>query len=197
MKIIVIGASGHVGRAAAQALEDRGHEVIRASRSTDPAVDTSDPASIAALFSHVGMVDGVVVAAGTVPFKNVTDLDHDDYLSGLLSKAIGQFDVVGTGLEYVTDNGSFTLTSGIIGREQVAAGAAAAAANGALESFVRAAATEMPRGIRINALSPDVLANAAHFHDSFPGHRPVTDAEVGRAVVLSAEGVETGRVLIV
>jgi NAD(P)-dependent dehydrogenase (short-subunit alcohol dehydrogenase family) len=142
-------------------------------------------------------VDAVVVAAGSVPFKHVTELNRDDYLSGFLSKALSQIDVARIALDHVTDGGSITLTSGILSREPLATAAAAAAANGAIDAFVMAAAPETPRGIRLNVVSPDVLENSPHYHSAFPGHRPVTDAEVGRAYILAVEGVVSGRTITV
>ena len=66
-------------------------------------------------------------------------------------------------------------------------------ANGAVESFVMAAATELPRGIRINVVSPSVLAEAEAYHAFFPGYPQVPAAEVARAYVRSVDGVETGK----
>lgn len=197
MKIIVIGAGGHVGGVAAAGLAARGHEVIVASRSTDPGVDTADPESIRSFLAEVGPVDAIVVAAGSVPFKPVTELTRDDYASAFSSKVLGQLEFVTQGVDTVRDGGSITLTTGVLSRESVPTAAAAAMANGAVESFVMAAAPELPRGIRINAVSPNVLANSPHFHDAFAGMTPVSDEEVATAFVRSVEGNITGRVLTV
>lgn len=194
MRILLIGASGHIGRAAEAALGDR-HEVIAVSRSTSPGVDTTDEASIEALFAEVGEVDAVIVAVGSVPFKPLDALTRDDYRAAFLGKVLSQLDVVRIGTPFVRDGGSFTLTTGILAREAIATGAAASMANGALESFVIGAAVELPRGIRINAVSPTVLADAPGYHDTFPGFLPVTSEVVGLAFVKAVEGVGTGRVL--
>ena len=197
MKALVIGATGSIGGVVAATLDVRGHEVVRASRSGEQSVDVTDPASIRSLFERVGPVDAVVVAVGSVPFKPLADLDRDDYLAAFTGKTLAQLDVVRVALDHVTDGGSVTLTSGVLAREPIATGAAAAIANGALESFVITAAAEAPRGIRINAVSPDVLANSPGYFSTFPGHRPVTDDEVGQAYVRAVEGIVTGRVLTV
>lgn len=197
MKALIIGASGNIGGVAATTLEERGHEVVRASRSTEPSVDLGDPDSIEALFQTVGTIDAVIVASGSVPFKHVTELTREDYLSGFMSKALSQIDVARIALEHIADGGSITLTSGILSREPLATAAAAAAANGAVDAFVMAAATEAPRGIRLNVVSPDVLENSPHYHPAFPGHRPVSDEEVGRAYVLAVEGVVSGQIITV
>ncbi|VEW13585.1 short chain dehydrogenase [Brevibacterium casei] len=197
MKILVVGASGHVGKVARAELERRGHEVIAASRSSDPNVDTSDAESIRRLLDSVGSVDGIVVAVGSVPFKPVTELTREDYANGFASKVLGQVEFVSQGLDHLADGGSITLTTGVLSREPVPTAAAAAMANGAVESFVMAAAPELPRGIRINAVSPNVLANSPHYHDAFAGMTPVTDEAVAAAYVRSVEGNVTGRVLVV
>lgn len=195
MKALVIGATGSIGNVVATTLESRGHQVVRASRSGETAVDVTDPASIAELFARVTDVDAVVVAVGSVPFKPLADLTRDDYLAGFTGKTLAQIEVVRQALTHLNDGGSITVTSGVLAREPIATGAAAAMANGALESFVITAAAEAPRGIRINAVSPDVLENSPGYHASFPGHRPVTDDEVGTAYVRAVEGVITGRIL--
>ena len=202
MRTLVIGASGLVGGAAADALEAHGDEVLRASRRSELPVDLTDPGSITALFDRVAAVearadaalDAVVVAVGSVPFKPLADLTAEDYLSAYRGKVAPQLDVVRIGTPYLADRGSFTLTTGILAREPIRTGAAAALANGALESFVVSAAAELPRGLRINAVSPTVLTEATGYHASFPGFVPVPAAEVGLAFVKAVHGVQTGQV---
>lgn len=195
MRTLVIGATGRIGGVVADTLHARGHEVIRASRSSEPSVDVTDPSSIRDLFARVGVVDAVVVAVGSVGFKALTDLTRDDYVAAFTKKTLAQIEVLSQALAHVRDGGSITLTSGVLAREPIATGAAAAMANGALESFVIGAAAELPRGIRINAVSPTVLADAPGYHDSFPGFAPVASDVVGLAFVKAVEGVATGRVL--
>jgi NAD(P)-dependent dehydrogenase (short-subunit alcohol dehydrogenase family) len=193
VKILIIGASGHVGRAAASALD--GHEIIAASRSGQPSVDVTDPHSIERLFEGVGEVDAVIAAVGSVPFAPLSELGRDDYEAALRGKVLSQLDIVRIGTRFVRDGGSFTLTSGILAREPIATGAAASLANGALEAFVLGAAPELPRGIRINAVSPSVLEDAPSYHSSFPGFVPVSSYRVGMAYAKSVLGVQTGEVL--
>ncbi|AKV86215.1 short-chain dehydrogenase [Microbacterium sp. CGR1] len=192
MRILVIGASGQVGRTAVDALA--GHEVISASRSSEPSVDVTDSASVEHLFASVGQIDAVIVAVGEVPFRSLDELSRSDYEAAFRGKVLSQLDVVRIGASYVRDGGSITLTSGILSREPIATGAAASLANGAIESFVVAAATELPRGIRINAVSPSVLADAPSYHSSFPGFVPVSSHRVGQAFAKSVLGVQTGQV---
>jgi NAD(P)-dependent dehydrogenase (short-subunit alcohol dehydrogenase family) len=193
LRVLVIGANGHVGSAAVDALRPR-HDVVGVGRSTNPAVDATDPASIGRLFEAVGEVDAIVSAIGSAPFKPLADLSRDDYLAAFTGKVLSQLDIVRIGMSHVRDGGSITLTTGVLAREPIATGAAAAVANGAIEAFVMAAAAELPRGLRINAVSPTVLEEAESYHEAFPGFIPVPAKVVGQAFRKSVEGVQTGRI---
>lgn len=195
MKILIIGASGHVGQAAAAALEE--HEIIGASRSGQPSVDATDPASIERLFAEVGEVDAVIAAVGSVPFAPLDALGREQYESAFRGKVLSQLDIVRIGTPFVRDGGSITLTSGILAREPIATGAAASLANGALESFVIGAAPGMPRGVRLNAVSPSVLEEAPAYHPSFPGFIPVSSHRVGQAFAKSVLGGQSGLIVAV
>ena len=160
MRIIVIGGTGMIGNAVADALATR-HEVLRASRSSALAVDTTDSASITSLFARVGKVDGVVVAAGEGRHVPLAQLGEDDFDYAIRSKLMSQINVVRLGVEHVRDNGVFVLTAGVYGQRPAPGTATFAVANGGLESFARAAATELPRGIRIATISPPWIKESA------------------------------------
>src|SRR5438270_13569545 len=100
MRIVVIGATGTIGKAVAQLLKDKGHEVIEASRSSQPAIDITDPSSIDAFYSQLGQVDAVISAAGDAvpgPIDKITD---EQLQFSLSSKLQGQINVVRKGLPY-------------------------------------------------------------------------------------------------
>ena len=193
MKVLIVGANGLLGSAAVAALKEC-HRVIEASRSSDITVDLAEPDSIRRMFEEVGTVDAVISCTGSVPFKPLADLTEKDFRSGIDDKVLGQVNLVQIGADHVSDGGSFTLTSGVLAREPILTGAAASLANGALESFVMAAAAELPRRIRINAVSPTVLAEATGYHEFFPGFSQVPAETVGRAYVKSVEGIQTGQI---
>jgi NAD(P)-dependent dehydrogenase (short-subunit alcohol dehydrogenase family) len=194
MKVLVIGASGRLGAAAVSALSER-HEVVEASRSGEVQVDLTDAASVENMFELVGKVDAVVACTGVVPFKPLADLSADDFSAGISDKVLGQVRLVQIGTPYVNDGGSFTLTTGVLAREPIGTGVVASLANGALESFVMAAAVELPRSIRINAVSPSVLEEATDYHSYFPGFTRIPAEDVGQAYVKSVDGIQTGRVI--
>lgn len=193
MKVLVVGGTGLIGSGVAQALGAK-HDVIVASRSSEVTVDLNDPSSIAAMFSKVGKVDAVVSAAGHVPFNNLTELTRDDFVHGITDKALGQIELAQQAYNNLSDGGSVTLMAGVLARTPIKTGAVAAAANGALESYIVAAAIETPRGIRINGISPTVLVEAKGFHNYFPGFPQVTLKQVTDAYIRAVDGWDNGAI---
>ena len=194
-KIVVIGATGTVGQAVSAALKAR-HEVIEVGATHGQfRVDSTDPASIERLFSEIGKVDGIVTATGKLHFGPLPEMSVEQFWVGLRDKLMGQINVVLGAQQYVNDGGSFTLTSGIVGDEPIREGANATTVNLALEGFVRGAAIELPRGIRINVVSPTVLTEAmGAYAPYFRGFEPVTAERAAQAYLRSVEGAQTGRV---
>lgn len=195
MKILIVGASGTLGQAVAAELGAR-HDIVRAGRNHgDVRVDMRDSASVAAMYRDVGHVDAVICAAGKVPFAPLAELTESKYLEGLQDKLLGQVRLVEAGTPMISDGGSFTLITGILAEQPIVAGACASMVNGAIEAFVRAAAIELPRGIRINVVSPNVLTEAMDSYGPFfRGFEPVTAARAALAFSRSVEGRQTGQV---
>ncbi|MFS6932243.1 short chain dehydrogenase [Klebsiella oxytoca] len=195
MKIIVIGASGTVGRAVAQELNQR-HEVIRVGRTQgNYQVDITSQQSVQSLFEKIGQVDAIVSATGNLFFGPLATMTDRDFNQGLQDKLLGQIRLALTGQHYLNDGGSITLISGIVAHEPIAQGVNATTVNAGLEGFVRAAACELPRGIRINLISPTVLTESAAAYDGFfPGFASVPAASVAQAYRRSVEGVQSGRI---
>jgi NAD(P)-dependent dehydrogenase (short-subunit alcohol dehydrogenase family) len=193
MKFLVVGSTGLIGSYVAKTLSKHG-TVIGVSRTTQISVDVKDPASIKAMYEKVGKVDAVASCIGKVAFKPIAELTYEDYLMGLKDKALGQVELVRAGIDFLNDGGSFTLMTGVLARDPIPAGSVAALANGAIESFTLAAAIDLPRGIRINTVSPNVLVEATSYHASFPGFHQVTAQSVADAYVKSILGKQTGQI---
>lgn len=153
MKIVVIGSTGTIGAAVVRALSSR-HEVIGLHRKSDPAVDITQRASIEKVLSSLSDIDAVVSCAGGAAWKPLAELTDDDFTKSLGDKLMGQVNVIRTALARVRDNGSVTVTSGVLARNPMPGSAAVSLVNAGLEGFVRAAALEAPRGIRVNVVSP-------------------------------------------
>ena len=198
MKVIVIGANGAVGKAAADELSAR-HEIIGVGRSSgDIQADIEDVDSIRAMYQQAGKVDAVVSAVGHGHFGAVHEMTSEQFMKGINHKLLPQVNLVLEGFDFINDGGSFTLTSGVLNRDPISGGSCAAATNGALDGFVLGAAVDMPRGIRINAVSPEVLEVSRQKYDGFfRGHVHVSSADVGLAYSKAVEGCLTGQVFIV
>lgn len=198
MRIIVVGAAGDIGQAACKELEKR-HDILTVGRSSgDYQVDVSDLHAVKSLYEEVGAFDAVVSCAGDATFAPLTDMTQETFMAGLRQKVMGQVNLVLAGLSVISDAGSFTLTSGVLDRDPIRMGSNAATANGALAGFVKSAAIEMPRGLRVNVVSPGMLdVSAARYGAWFHGHKPVSSYDVGLAYAKCVEGAQTGQVVIV
>jgi NAD(P)-dependent dehydrogenase (short-subunit alcohol dehydrogenase family) len=198
MRILVVGGEGTVGKAAIAAFRS-GHEIITAGRNSGTVqVNVNDEKSVRAMFAKIGKVDAVVACTGHSYFGPVATMTPIQFFEGLQDKVMGQVNLVLLGMAHVNDGGSFTLTSGILSRDPIRQGANAAACDGALDAFVIGSAIEMPRGIRINAVSPGLLADAAQKYDGFfPGHEAVSSKRVGLAFAKSVEGAINGQIICV
>ena len=195
MKVLVIGASGNVGSAVVAELAER-HEVVRAGREHgDYRVDITRDDSVEAMFKAVGPLDAIVLTAGSVFFGPLATMRPADFNIGLQGKLLGQVRVALLGQHVLRDGGSLTLTTGIVAQEPARQLANGTAVNASLEGFVRAAAIELPRGVRINAVSPSMLTESkAAFGPIFPGLESVPAARVALAYARSVEGPQTGRI---
>ncbi|HCT2507702.1 TPA: short chain dehydrogenase [Aeromonas dhakensis] len=195
MKIVIVGASGTIGSAVSDLLA-KDHQVIRVGHSQgDARVDMRDPASIKGLFAKLGQFDALVVASGSAAFNALTEMTDEEWQLGIQSKLMGQINLTRAAIPHLNDRGSITLISGILSEEPINWGASVTTINGAVEHFVKAAACELPRGLRINVVSPTVLTESMDKYASFfPGFVPVPAARVAQAYQRSVLGVQTGQV---
>jgi NAD(P)-dependent dehydrogenase (short-subunit alcohol dehydrogenase family) len=195
MKVLIVGATGIIGRAVMGELGQR-HEIITAGRSSgDLRVDITHIESIRAMFEQAGRVDAVVAATGKVKFAPLEAMTAADYEIGLKDKLMGQVNLVLVGRDHVTNGGSFTLTTGVLDHDPIVQGSSASMVNGAVNAFVVAAAIEMAHGQRINAVSPGVIEEALPgYGPFFRGFLPVPAARAALAYARSVEGAQTGQV---
>jgi NAD(P)-dependent dehydrogenase (short-subunit alcohol dehydrogenase family) len=194
VRILVVGATGTIGRAVVAALS-KGNEIIAASRTRSALrVDLTSTDSVRAMYREAGRLDAVVSAAGDAKFAPLTSLSDEDFAFSLQNKLMGQVRLVRWGLEAVRDGGSFTLTSGVLAREPMPGSAAISLVNAGLEGFARAAALEAPRGIRVNVVSPPWVEETLRaLGMDIPGGLPAE--VVARAYVESVTGTRSGVVI--
>jgi NAD(P)-dependent dehydrogenase (short-subunit alcohol dehydrogenase family) len=194
MRVIVIGGTGTIGAAVVKALSVR-HEVVTVGYQRGAfQVDLASPDSITRLFTAIGSCDAVVSTAGIAKFASLDDLTYEDYFVGLNNKLMGQANVVRIGKSFVTNQGSFTLTSGVLSQEPIKGSASISMVNAGLEGFVRAASIDLPRGLRVNVVSPPWVTETLIARGMDPSIGLPAD-RVAQAYVASVDGTMTGQVI--
>src|SRR5882757_10098306 len=195
MKIIIVGATGTMGKHLTSAFEKE-HEIIKAaSQGGDIQVDITSTESIENMYKQAGDFDALICTAGPTyvgPWKKMTDIE---FRKGIEGKLMGQINLVLIGQYYINPKGSFSLITGALTHEPQLNFANASAANGAVEGFVRAAAIELENDIRINAVSPTVIENSPQYFPFFPGDIPVTMQQLEYGFRKSVFGANTGQVI--
>jgi NAD(P)-dependent dehydrogenase (short-subunit alcohol dehydrogenase family) len=195
MKIIIVGASGTMGKYLSAALE-KDHQIIKAgSKTGDIRVDITSAESIEKMYEKTGAFDGLVSTAGPTHVGPWNKMTPQIFRKGLDGKLLGQVDLVLIGQHYINPKGSFTLITGGLTYQPQRNFANASAANGAIEAFVRAAAIELDNGIRINAVSPTVIEDSPHYFPWFPGEKPTTMLDLEYGFRKSLFGAGTGQII--
>jgi NAD(P)-dependent dehydrogenase (short-subunit alcohol dehydrogenase family) len=191
MKIIIIGASGRIGREVDKALAGQ-HEIVRVgAHGGDIICDYTDPSSVRSMFETVGGFDSLVsVAGGVSMFKSFQDLDDEDYRYGFERKFLGQVRLLRIGESYVRDNGSFVFTSGFLSHYPNPASIATGPLNATVDTFVSNVAPLLPRGIRLNVVSPAPVVESSQERTGL-----VTAVGTAKYYVEAIEGDMTGKVL--
>jgi NAD(P)-dependent dehydrogenase (short-subunit alcohol dehydrogenase family) len=196
MKVLLIGGDGTIGKKVAQTLSQR-HEMIIAGRNSgDVRVDIASTDSIEQMFKQTGNIDACICTAGTGYYGPFATMTGNDMMPGIHGKLLGQLNLVLIGKEYLNNEGSFTLTTGIASAHPARNGSAVAMINGAVNSFVLAAAQELKQDKRINAVSPGLVEDSWERYGAFfPGYNLVPMKKLVNAYLLSVEGAVNGKIL--
>ncbi|SFL33826.1 NAD(P)-dependent dehydrogenase, short-chain alcohol dehydrogenase family [Gracilibacillus orientalis] len=193
MKILLIGASGTIGSVVLEEMKKDAEIITAGIENSDITVDTTSPESIKQMYEQVGTVDAIVNTAGIEHYGFLKEMTPEQNQIAVQSKLSGQVNLVLLGMDALSDNGSFTLTTGILMDDPIVKGASAAMANGGVRAFVKSAAIEMPRGLRINHVSPTILEVSVEKNGHlFEGFEPVSSRRIGLAYRKSILGAQTG-----
>lgn len=195
MKIILVGAHGTIGSAVVTELEENGHEVIKVGRNSgDYQMDMTNVEDIKLMFQQIENIDAVVSTAGAANFDDLNELTPESNQVAITSKLLGQINLVLIGQHYINDGGSFTLTTGVIMDDPIKGGVSSATAGGGIEAFVKSAAFELKRNLRINNVSPNVIEEALEdYGDFFKGYNAVPASKAAKAYLKSVEGIQSGK----
>ncbi|NGF55595.1 glucose 1-dehydrogenase [Parapedobacter sp. SGR-10] len=128
----------------------------------------------------------VNVAGGLVARKTTEEMDEDFWHYVLDLNLTSVFLAVKNTLPYMPQGGAIVNLSSLAGRDGGGAGASAyATSKGALMTYTRALAKELgPKGIRVNAVAPGMIATT--FHDTFT--KPEARTNTANATPLRREG---------
>ncbi len=193
MKILVVGASGVIGSAVANALSGE-HQVIAASRSTgDVNVDLSDPTSIRAMFARIGPLDAIISAAGEAEIKPLHALTDQDYERATGMQLMGQINLFRYGKDSLVPGGSVTLTSGAASKYNFPGAVAIGMACAGLERFADAAAHELT-DLRLNIVSP-VSVTESMEKLGWPTEGTISAADTAKSYLAAINGSMNGQTL--
>lgn len=191
MKIIIVGASGHIGKEVDAALSNH-HDIVRVgAHSGDVQCDYTDIHSIGAMFDKIGKFDSLIsTVGGDGKFKPFHNLADEDYRYGFERKFLGQIRLLQFGENFVNDNGSFVFTSGFLSHYPNPSSIAIGPLNAAIDTFVQNTAPLLNRGIRLNVVSPAPVVAPEQ-----KGKGLVTAVETAKFYVEAVESSMTGNVL--
>ncbi len=196
MRILIIGGYGTIGKKVTDFFKE-GHNVLIAGRNQgDYRLDIADFKNIENALKEIGKVDAIVNIAGEAKWGAFDELTEEDYYIGLKSKLMGQVNLVRIGQNYVTKNGSITLTTGILADDPVFMTASAAMVNGGIHSFVKAASLELQHKLRLNVVSSGLVEDAyERYKDYFPGHHVIPMDKMVNGYVRSVLGKGNGEII--
>lgn len=196
MKIVLIGGNGTIGRYLHSELSKTHNVIIAGRTNADVFVELTDSKSIQAMYQSIDKIDAVICVAGEAKWDTFENLTEEDFYIGIKSKLMGQVNLVRIGKDYVNPKGSFILTTGILADEPVYMTSSAAMVNGGIHSFVKAVALELGNGLRINAVSSDLVEDAYEKYRSyFPGNIPVPMQKVAMGYIKALEGRLNGQII--
>src|SRR5271167_3090504 len=108
---------------------------------------------------------------------------------------MGQVSLARMAKDHLRDGGSITLTAGVLAMHPMQGSASISMVNAGLEGFVRAAALEMPRNNRINAISPPWVKETMVKFGMDPASG-LAAATVAKAYVAAVERSHQGEILL-
>ncbi|MEW2507041.1 MULTISPECIES: SDR family oxidoreductase [unclassified Amycolatopsis] len=209
--VLVIGRPSGIARAVTLAARAEGAQVVVAGR--DPAklaqayddegiraeeVDVTVDESIAALAERLGQVDHLVTTASSRARGLLEELDRDALRRSFDTKVIGPVMLAKHFAPHLSEDGSFTLFSGVAAFKPAVGFLGVAITNGAADFLTRSLSLELAP-IRVNAISPGVIdtgiwdalgeegkaAYFEHFRTHNPARRIGTVDDIASAVLFA------------
>ena len=222
-RVVVIGGGSGIGFAVAELARALGAEVVIASTraatvdaaigrlpgATGRIVDLRDEAGVAEFFKDLGAFDHLAVTAGDwggAMFAPTPDIDLDQARDGFAVRFWGALAAAKHSCRTIAQDGSITLTSGMLAHRPIKGAPIATAVGGAVEHLTRGLAIDLAP-VRVNAVCPGVIltdqvkqmmpeTRMRSFVAPLPLPRAGSPAEAAKAYVyLMLNGYATGQIL--
>lgn len=199
--VLVVGATGGLGRRITAELEDAGATVVGTSRAGGPGLVVADvERDLSGLVPHVvathGHLDGLVIAAGVVAFGPLTEVSDAAVRELHEVNAQGPMRLIRDATPALAESAAagrepFIVTlSGVVSESPTAGLAAYSASKSALAGFVSAATRELRRlGIRIVDARPGHTETGLATHPiegTAPAFAPGLDPDAVAARIVKA-----------
>ena len=177
---VVTGAAGSIGYASAKRLLQAGATVVMVdndlsrlealARELDPEEKqtllrqldiTSSSASTALcaeIASRYGSIDSIIHCAGIYPQKMVADCTDEEWRKLMSVNVDGTFYLCRAAIPYLKRGSAIVLCASGAGHKGSRGHAAYAASKGAVLAFMRSLALELAPDVRVNAVSPGIIA---------------------------------------
>lgn len=209
--VLVTGAGGTIGTGIATRFEASGALVVRHRGSTDGDLRTEAQRVVDEAAAEHGRLDAVVNNAGVQPVEPLQGMTTEQWQSVVDTNLLAPFAVTQAAVRHLQEGGTITHIASIEGRNPAEGHAHYAASKAALIMHARAAAPEYgPRGIRVNTVSPGLIARpgieeqwpegVARWRAAAPLTRLGTPEDVGDSCVFLASDLArwiTGHDLVV
>lgn len=200
-KALVIGASGGIGGALAQALRERGDAVAELSRRKD-GLDVTDPSSVSAIigglegpYGLIIVATGILAPKGCSPEKNLAAVDPGIMAQVLAVNAIGPAIVLREVPKLLPKQGRsvvavLTARVGSIGDNRLGGWYSYRASKAAANQIVRSAAIEIGQRRKeaiVVALHPGTVAT--QFTEDYSDRARQEPAEAARKLLAVVDGL--------
>jgi NAD(P)-dependent dehydrogenase (short-subunit alcohol dehydrogenase family) len=182
VRVLVTGAARSIGRATAEVLADRGHQVVATARDVSLladlkveralTLDVSDTASIAAALSEAGELDAIVNNAGLTGLGPLEDYPLDDFTRVLDVNTLGPLRLIQAVVPQWRERGSGVIVniSSVQGKIGTPLEGPYAASKHALEALSETLHFELSHfGLRVVIIEPGYIAPGMKHTDDHVG----------------------------